>query len=207
MTDRPHFETRLEERLRARAALASRPFDAGAIARDAVAVNGRRRRFGRLEWPSTRPALGWVVAALMLAISLLGAVAGVGALLREQDQTPVERMTVIRHVIDAINSRDGGSLRSSFTSDGILEVPGVMGKSVEGDVVYVRDRPLSEEGAPEGWLGLLDSWGLEAELGSCHTHRSQPSAALCGPAGMCFSSRSARSGPSTSTGLAWDGSR
>jgi hypothetical protein len=24
---------------------------------------------------------------------------------------------------------------------------------------------------------------------------------------MCFSSRSARSGPSTSTGLAWDGSR
>lgn len=88
MTDRLDFETRLEERLRARAALASRPFDAAAIARQVVAVNGWRRWIGRLEWPSTRPALGWLVVALLLAIAVLGAVAGIGALLRERPPLP-----------------------------------------------------------------------------------------------------------------------
>ena len=88
MTDRLDFETRLEERLRARAALASRPFDAAAIARQVVAVNGRRWWIGRFEWPSTRPALGWLVVALLLAIAVLGAAAGIGALLRERPPLP-----------------------------------------------------------------------------------------------------------------------
>lgn len=88
MTDRLDFETRLEERLRARAALASRPFDAAGIARQAVAVSGRRRSLGSLRWPATHPALGWFVA-LLLAIALLGAVAGIGALLAERPGLPV----------------------------------------------------------------------------------------------------------------------
>jgi dipeptidyl aminopeptidase/acylaminoacyl peptidase len=84
MTDRLDFEARLEERLRARAALASRPFDAATIARQVVAVGGRRRRIGRLEWPSTNPAIGWLVVALLLAIAVLGAVAVAGAIQRER---------------------------------------------------------------------------------------------------------------------------
>jgi hypothetical protein len=83
MSDRLTFETRLEERLRAQAALASRPFDAAAIAQQAVGVNGGRRRIGSLVWPATRPALRMVVIALLLLVALLGAAAGIGALLRE----------------------------------------------------------------------------------------------------------------------------
>lgn len=84
MTDRPDFEKRLEARLRARAALASRPVDTAAIAHRAVVFGGRRwtRRF---EWPSSRPAWGRLIFGLLLAVALLGAiVAGVGALLRER---------------------------------------------------------------------------------------------------------------------------
>jgi hypothetical protein len=88
MTDRLNFETRLEERLRARAALASRPFDAAAIARQAVVVSARRRRIGSLAWPSMRPAFGWLILALLLAIAVLGAIVGVGALLRERPPLP-----------------------------------------------------------------------------------------------------------------------
>ena len=88
MTDQLDFETRLEERLRARAAIASRPFDAAVIARQAVTVSGRRRRIDRLEWLSTRPAFGSLVVALLLAIALLGAVVVIGALLRERRPLP-----------------------------------------------------------------------------------------------------------------------
>lgn len=84
MSDRLDFETRLEEHLRARAALASRPFDAAGIAHEAMAAGARRRGIGRLEWPSTRPALRWLVVALLLTIALLGVIAGIGALLRER---------------------------------------------------------------------------------------------------------------------------
>ena len=66
MADQPDFETGLERRLRARASRASRPFDAVAIARQVVAVGGRRRRFAGLEWPSTRLALAWLAVTLLL---------------------------------------------------------------------------------------------------------------------------------------------
>jgi Tol biopolymer transport system component len=82
MTDRLDFETRLEERLRARAALASRPFDADAIARHAVWVNRRRWRIGSLVWPATRQALRMAVIALLLLVALVGVAVGIGALQR-----------------------------------------------------------------------------------------------------------------------------
>jgi len=124
MTDRVDFETRLEERLRARAALASRPFDAAEIAREAVALNSRRRRFGRLEWASTRPALNWLVMALLLAIALLGAVAAVGALLRAPDPVPIERMAAIRQQVDAINARDADAFIDAFIPEGVFNPGG-----------------------------------------------------------------------------------
>jgi len=82
MTDRLDFERQLEARLRARAAVASRPFDAATIAHQAVVDDRRRRWIGRLEWPTSRPALGWLIVGLLLAIALLGAIGvGAGALL------------------------------------------------------------------------------------------------------------------------------
>jgi WD40 repeat protein len=79
MTDRIDFETRLQERLRVRAALASRPFDAAAIAREAVAVSGRRRRqftmsrleARRLEAPRLA-GVAVVIILLALAVAIVG---------------------------------------------------------------------------------------------------------------------------------------
>ena len=167
MTDRFQFESRLEERLRARAALASRPFDAVAIAREAVEANSRRRMLGILEWPSRLPVLGWLVMALLLTVALLGA-AVVGALLRQQEPMPAG-MIVIEQVIDAMNHRDVELLRSSFSADGIVELPSVDARSGgEGDV-FMSDWPLDLESFPEAWMAAIDKWGLEARLGSCRT--------------------------------------
>ena len=76
MTDRLDFEARLDERLRARAAIASRPFDAAAIAHQA-ALAGGRRRFGRSLRLTDRSAVRWAVLALLaLALVAAGVVAG-----------------------------------------------------------------------------------------------------------------------------------
>jgi hypothetical protein len=158
MTDRLDFETRLEARISAQADLASRPFDAAAIARQAVTVSGRHRRDGRLEWPSTRPALGrLIVALLLLAIAVLGAVAGIGALLREPravlppvvsngwiaystdgrtpgstDTTTGSDIYLVREGVEPrlIAERDGGRIRNvcpAFSPDGHRLAYGVDG--------------------------------------------------------------------------------
>lgn len=82
MADGFDFEARFEARLRARAALASRPYSALAIAHEAVAAGSRRRWIGLLERPSRPRGYTWVIVAVLLAIALLGAVTLVGALLR-----------------------------------------------------------------------------------------------------------------------------
>ncbi|HEX5823777.1 MAG TPA: hypothetical protein VFY18_04880 [Candidatus Limnocylindrales bacterium] len=79
MTDEFDFEAGLEQRLRARAALANRPFDAATIAHTVVAAEVRRPRIGGLAWPVARPAFAVLILAVLLAIALLG-VALVGAL-------------------------------------------------------------------------------------------------------------------------------
>jgi hypothetical protein len=164
MTDRFDFETRLEERLRARAAIASRPFDAAAIAREAVAVDGRRWRPVRLEWPSRRPALGWLVMALLLAIALLAAVAGVGALLRERDPVPAGRMTVIRQQVDAINAKDADAFIDTFGPGAVFE-PG--GDFRESSSLFGNSLPLANASLVEAWMAINRAWGFEAEIIAC----------------------------------------
>ena len=93
MTDRLDFETRLEERLRVRAALASRPFDAAAIAHQAAAGGRRRWWTHGFELPAVRPAVGWLIVALLLALAVLGAVAGIGAL-RLLQRDPIEDLSL-----------------------------------------------------------------------------------------------------------------
>ena len=104
-------------RLRARAGLASRPFDAAAIARQAVAVSGHRR-IGGLEWLSVRrPTLSWPVVALLLAIALLGAVAGIGALLREGPSVPTSRWIVFVRGGDIFVAEGDGSDQTRVRAD------------------------------------------------------------------------------------------
>jgi hypothetical protein len=85
MTDLLDFEARLEERLRARAAIASRPFDAAAIAHQAAVVGGRSR-FGPSMRLTDRLALRWAVLAVLalLALALVAAGVIVGSRLRDR---------------------------------------------------------------------------------------------------------------------------
>jgi Tol biopolymer transport system component len=87
MTDELDFEAGLEQRLRARAALADRPFDAASIARATVTAGARRRIVLRLVWPSMRPGLVLLVLVGLLTIALL-AIALAGALRIAQPPTP-----------------------------------------------------------------------------------------------------------------------
>jgi hypothetical protein len=82
MTDRLDFEGRLEQRLRARAAIASRPFDAAAIAHQAALAGGRRRVGPSLRL-ADRPALRWALLAV-LALGLLAAAIVAGSLLLDR---------------------------------------------------------------------------------------------------------------------------
>ena len=91
MTDRLDFEARLEERLRARAAIASRPFDAVAIAHQA-ALAGGRRRFGPSPQLVDRPALRWALLAV-LALGLLAGGIVAASLLLERSSPLAGRWT------------------------------------------------------------------------------------------------------------------
>ena len=86
-----------------------------------------------------------------------------------QPEPAAARMTLVARVVDAINRRDLGSLRSSFTADGILEFPAVDGHSGREGNVDMSEWSLDVENFPENWLGTLGTWGLEARLGSCRT--------------------------------------
>jgi hypothetical protein len=169
MTDRLDFETRLEERIRARAALAMRPFDAAEIARQAVVVNGRRGRLGMLEWPSRRPALGRLLVALLLTIALLGAAAAVGALLRERapvtHPVPFAQMTVIRQQVDAINARNTDAFIDTFIPEGVF-APG--GDFRESSSLFGNSLPLVDDSLVEAWMAINRAWGFEAGIIACN---------------------------------------
>ena len=122
MTDRLDFEARLEERLRARAAVASRPFDAAAIAHQA-ALAGDRRRFGGSLRLTDRSALRWAVLAL-LALALVAAGAVVGSRLLERPAPVLGSWTATGAMINehAVHTatllRDGTVLVAGGATDG-----------------------------------------------------------------------------------------
>lgn len=133
--------------------------------------------------PQDRPWLGLrpiqlpprtlLIVAIALLLATMGAIA-VGAGLLRPDPTSVERMVTIVDAVEAINARDVAALRSAFAADGLLEFPGVDGRAGREGEVYMSDKTVDEVASPAGqptswWMRLLDSWGLEARLGSCRT--------------------------------------
>ena len=113
MTDHLDFEARLEQRLRARAAIASRPFDAGEIAHRAVLVGGRRGFRSTLRLPA-RPALQWVLLAL-LTLVLVAAALLAGSRLIQDPQPLVGRWTPTGPMHDP---RDHARAPSALLLDG-----------------------------------------------------------------------------------------
>jgi Tol biopolymer transport system component len=127
MSEQLDFETVLERRLRARAADASRPFDAVAVAGAAIARSPARWGFFHVRaMPWTRPmARVWLLLALLLA--LLAGMLTAGALLQHrvpwlavaradgiylanQDGSPVQRLTDASEFTQLSWSSDGALL-------------------------------------------------------------------------------------------------
>jgi Tol biopolymer transport system component len=133
MVDPFDFEARLQARLRARAALASRPFDAVAIAHEAVATGTRRRWIGRLDWPSRPRGYAWVIVVLLLALALLGAATLAGALLRKPPPVPTSGVSngwVAFAVPQGVRSTEGPSA-IYVVKDGVAERP-IIGSPFDG---------------------------------------------------------------------------
>jgi hypothetical protein len=172
MNDQIDFERRFQERLRARAALASRPFDAAAIARQAVGVSARSRTLGRFDWPSTHSALGWLVIALLLSIGLLGAIAAVGAFLQQRDPVPAEQMSVVRRHVDAINARDVEAFIDVFIPEATF---GPGGDFRESSSVFGNSLPLADAFLVGAWMAINGAWDFEAEIIDCN---QDPEAAI-----------------------------
>jgi hypothetical protein len=170
----PSGDARLDRLIRE--ALMDRSDDVLARAMSAGAMADRMARRPRLIQVHRPARLGFRTALVLLAVLGLLAVAAFAFVIgsRAPNRASVE-MTVVEQVIDAINSRDLGSLRSSFAADGgMLEFPNVDGRSVEGEVSMAH-WSLVLENFPEAWMGALDRWGLEARLGSC---RPRPGSAI-----------------------------
>jgi len=121
MTDQlDALERMLERRITARASVASRPVDAAAIARAAIATTPPRRLFGNGVLPM-RASFAWVVVLTLLVAAVAGGAVLVGALLR----APAPPLSLL-----AIGSSGGflfanadGSDPRQVTNDGPYFVP------------------------------------------------------------------------------------
>ncbi len=130
------FETTLAARMQARAALATRPFDAAAIASAAVATRPVRRL--AIAWP--KGAARW---ALLLAAALLAAIGGAlvaAALLREVPAEPL--LAVTRSDGVYLARADGSQPRHLYGTNPV----NLLGWSADGTLLLVLHAPVGD-----GW--------------------------------------------------------
>lgn len=175
MTEQLDFETALERRLRARAAAASRPFDAVAVAGAAIARSPARRGFFHVRaMPWTSPMTRvWLLLALLL--SLLAGTLLAGALLQHRapwlavarpdgiylahtDGSLVRRLADTGTILQLSWSPDGALLLvNDVFQDG--EASRMTVFRLDGSVAWTRDF------YPAGWYRLPEAaW-------SHHGHR------------------------------------
>ena len=171
MNDGMDFERRLEARLRARASIAVRPFDASAIARRATADAPRPLAGWHLpvRRSTGRPAALLLAAALLVALALAGVVF-VGAAVERLtprphlSDVPAVQMTTIRAVVDAMNRRDADAFIDLFSAGGHFNP---RGDFRESSSVFGNDQPVVQHHLVRAWMGMVDAWGFEAELLDC----------------------------------------
>lgn len=104
--------------------------------------------------------------------ALLGAVAGVGALLQEPDPVPDDQMTVIQRQVNAINANDADAFIGSFIREATFAPAGDFRESSS---LFGNSLPLADESLVEAWMAINDAWDFEAEIIACH---QDPEAAI-----------------------------
>ncbi len=195
MSDQLDFETALERRLQARAAAGSRPFDASAIARAAIAARPPRR-LGLTAWTGRR---AWALAFAGLLLALLAGAVVAGALLQHREPW----LAVARADGIYLAHRDGSLVRRladtgtytrlSWSSDGALllvqqdfhlqgdnaalGVARMTAFRPDGSVAWTTDHSIGEAGDAT-WshrghrLAWLDDWGNDLAIADLDTGSS-----------------------------------
>lgn len=122
MTDQPDaIERILERRPTARASVASRPFDAAAVARAAIAMAPPRRQPWNGALP-VRASLAWVVVLALLLAAVAGGALLVGALLRAPAPLPSSLLAIGGSGGFFLSNADGSGMRQ-VANDGPYFVP------------------------------------------------------------------------------------
>jgi Tol biopolymer transport system component len=151
MAEQLDFETALERRLHARASMATRPFDAAAIASAAVVARPARRL--ALPWTFRGLAWGWV-AVMLATLAIVGGTLLAGALLRDPYQGPWLAYTSTDGVYLA--HEDGTYPRSIVGTDHRI---GPIRWAADGTLLAAIDMDIENE---DGWfprLLVLDTQG------------------------------------------------
>ena len=178
MSEQLDFETTLERRLRARAAAGSRPFDAVAIARAAIAARPPRR----LGLTARTGRRAWALALAGLLLALLAGVLLAGALLQHREPwLAVARAdgiylahqdgSLVRRLADT-----GSSPRLSWSADGalLLVEDVLLVREVTGDRLFSRMTAFRPDGSI-AWTTDYDSaappYGVVLEAGAAWSHR------------------------------------
>jgi hypothetical protein len=189
MTDRSDFERRLEARLQVHADRALRPFDAAALAGEAVTAGGRRRAPGRRWWHGITTTPGSTLRVAFVGLLLLVAVAAgtvlVGAALRspgpitdplvvvpqptsapspapvaDTDPTPVPTPTPVVSI---------ASPDPSLTAAGVGVGPcAAMVQLLDSWVIYEPDPPvtLGPAGQKNGYILIASASGISGVDGT-----------------------------------------
>jgi hypothetical protein len=163
------FETALAARLQARAGIASRPFDAAAIASAAIATRPARRVV--IRWPAG--SMRWVVLAVAALLAALGVALLAGAILRNASQGPW--LAIARPDGVHLAHPDGAEPRLIFASGGDVD----LAWSADGAYLMVMEHPVRGMAPPSARVTVLRTdgsivWaGMVSEMPawSSHDHR------------------------------------
>lgn len=123
-----------------------------------------RPGFGTARPLAWRNAPAGLTLLIVIGLLLAGMVAALVIGSWPRVPTTWER-AVIGQVVDAVNSRDVASLRSSFAAGANVVLPHIRSDGLQEDPA--SDWEVSTQDFVEAWMYTIDTWDMEADLRSC----------------------------------------
>ena len=81
------------------------------------------------------------------------------------DPVSAERMSVVRHQVEAINARDADAFIDAFIPEAVF-APG--GDFEESSSLFGNSLPLADASLVEAWMAINHAWDFEAEIVACN---------------------------------------